>query len=86
MAWILVLGLTSNAVAEEGEGKEPVSGGGEARPGESEKQDLAESVKKLEAKPVLGNVLITSVVWAILGRDLNELQEMVKEMMNVKPL
>ena len=38
-----------------------------------------EILKKLNAKPVLGNVLITSVVWSILGRSSDELKEMVRE-------
>jgi len=38
-----------------------------------------EILKKLNAKPVLGNVLITSVVWSLLGRSADELKEMVKE-------
>jgi len=36
-------------------------------------------LKKLEAKPILGNVLITSVVWALLGRSQNELKTLVEE-------
>ena len=36
-------------------------------------------LKKLEAKPILGNVLITSVVWALLGRKESELQALVRE-------
>lgn len=36
-------------------------------------------LKKIEAKPVLGNVLITSVVWSILGRSADDLKELVRE-------
>jgi len=36
-------------------------------------------LKKLQAKPVLGNVLITSVVWSLLGRESEELKELVRE-------
>lgn len=36
-------------------------------------------LKKLKAKPILGNVLITSVVWALLGRTAEDLKELVKE-------
>ncbi|TSC98748.1 MAG: pyruvate flavodoxin/ferredoxin oxidoreductase-like protein [Candidatus Peregrinibacteria bacterium Greene1014_49] len=36
-------------------------------------------LKKLKAKPILGNVLVTSVVWALLGRKAEELQELVQE-------
>ena len=36
-------------------------------------------LKKLDAAPVLGNVLITSVVWSMLGRPLDELKELVRE-------
>ncbi len=38
-----------------------------------------EILKKLNAKPVLGNVLITSVVWSLIGRSSDELKEMVRE-------
>lgn len=36
-------------------------------------------LKKLHAKPMLGNVLITSVVWHLLGRDLDDLREEVRK-------
>ncbi|MEK7562789.1 MAG: 2-oxoacid:acceptor oxidoreductase subunit alpha [Patescibacteria group bacterium] len=36
-------------------------------------------IKKLKAKPILGNVLVTSVVWALLGRKAEELKELVQE-------
>src|SRR3990167_2695251 len=36
-------------------------------------------LKKLKAKPILGNVLITSVVWSILGRSADDLKELVQE-------
>ena len=36
-------------------------------------------LKKLKAKPVLGNVLIASVVWSLLGRESEELKELVRE-------
>jgi 2-oxoglutarate ferredoxin oxidoreductase subunit alpha len=36
-------------------------------------------LKKLNAKPVLGNVLITSVVWSLIERSSDELKEMVRE-------
>jgi 2-oxoglutarate ferredoxin oxidoreductase subunit alpha len=36
-------------------------------------------LKKLKAKPILGNVLITSVVWALLGQQQEQLQELVRE-------
>ena len=36
-------------------------------------------LKKLKAKPIFGNVLITSVVWTLLGRSIEELKELVKE-------
>ncbi len=38
-----------------------------------------EVLKKLEAAPILGNVLVTSVVWSILGRSDDELKSLVKE-------
>lgn len=34
---------------------------------------------KLKAKPILGNVLITSVVWSLLGQDEEGLKELVRE-------
>ena len=36
-------------------------------------------LKELKAPPVLGNVLITAVVWAMLRRDADELKELVRE-------
>lgn len=36
-------------------------------------------LRKLKAKPILGNVLITSVVWALLGQKKEQLQELVRE-------
>ncbi len=36
-------------------------------------------LKKLKAKPILGNVLITSVVWSLLGRSADGLKELVRE-------
>ncbi|MCF7844660.1 MAG: 2-oxoacid:acceptor oxidoreductase subunit alpha [Kiritimatiellales bacterium] len=42
-------------------------------------------LKKLQAKPVLGNVLITSVVWSLLGRSADELKELVREQFGHKP-
>ncbi len=36
-------------------------------------------LKKLKAKPILGNVLITSVVWSILGKSADDLKELVRE-------
>jgi 2-oxoglutarate/2-oxoacid ferredoxin oxidoreductase subunit alpha len=38
-----------------------------------------EILKKINAKPVLGNVLITSVVWALIGRDKKEIRQLVEE-------
>jgi len=38
-----------------------------------------EILKKLKAKAILGNVLITAVVWALLGRKKEELEELVRE-------
>ena len=38
-----------------------------------------EILAKLKAKPILGNVLITSVVWALLGQDKANLQDLVRE-------
>ncbi|MFA7681972.1 MAG: 2-oxoacid:acceptor oxidoreductase subunit alpha [Candidatus Peribacteraceae bacterium] len=38
-----------------------------------------EILRKLNAKPILGNVLITSVVWALLSCFKEELQELVRE-------
>ncbi|MFH1670757.1 MAG: 2-oxoacid:acceptor oxidoreductase subunit alpha [Patescibacteria group bacterium] len=42
-------------------------------------------LKKLQAKPVLSNVLITSVVWSLLGRSSDELKELVREQFGHKP-
>jgi len=36
-------------------------------------------LKKYNARPIVGNVLVTSVVWGLLGRDHHNLKEMVKE-------
>ncbi len=36
-------------------------------------------LKKLRAKPILGNVLITSVVWHLLGRTMDDLREEVRK-------
>lgn len=36
-------------------------------------------LRKINGKPILGNVLITSVVWALLGRDEKNLTALVKE-------
>jgi len=36
-------------------------------------------LKKFNARPIVGNVLVTSVVWGLLGRDFSELKNMVKE-------
>ena len=36
-------------------------------------------LKKIKGKPILGNVLITSVVWSLLGRSLDDLKELVRE-------
>jgi len=36
-------------------------------------------LKKLKAKPILGNVLITSVVWSLLGQPQEQLHELVRE-------
>ncbi|MFH1443814.1 MAG: 2-oxoacid:acceptor oxidoreductase subunit alpha [Candidatus Peregrinibacteria bacterium] len=36
-------------------------------------------LKKLKAKPILGNVLITSVVWTLLGQQQEQLHELVRE-------
>jgi 2-oxoglutarate ferredoxin oxidoreductase subunit alpha len=36
-------------------------------------------LKKIKAKPILSNMLITSVVWSLLGRDANDLKELVGE-------
>lgn len=36
-------------------------------------------LKKIKGKPILGNVLITSVVWALLRRSAEELKELVQE-------
>ncbi len=38
-----------------------------------------EFLTELKAPPILGNVLITSVVWALLGRSVDALKEMVTE-------
>ncbi len=38
-----------------------------------------EILKKLKAKPILGNVLVTSVVWSLLGRSADGLKELVRE-------
>ncbi|MBI3331393.1 2-oxoacid:acceptor oxidoreductase subunit alpha [Candidatus Peregrinibacteria bacterium] len=38
-----------------------------------------EILAKLKAKPILGNVLITSVVWALLGQEKANLQDLVRE-------
>ncbi|MBU0766786.1 2-oxoacid:acceptor oxidoreductase family protein [Patescibacteria group bacterium] len=42
-------------------------------------------LKKLNAKPVLGNVLIASVVWSLFGRSADELKELVREQFGHKP-
>ncbi len=36
-------------------------------------------LKKLKAKPILGNVLITAVVWSLLGQPEEQLHELVRE-------
>jgi len=36
-------------------------------------------LKKLKAKPILGNVLITAVVWSLLGQKQEQLQDLVRE-------
>ena len=36
-------------------------------------------LKKLKAKPILGNVLITAVVWSLLGQKEDQLHELVRE-------
>lgn len=36
-------------------------------------------LKKLKAKPILGNVLITSVVWSLLGQSQEQMHELVRE-------
>ncbi len=41
-------------------------------------------LKKLHAKPMLGNVLITSVVWHLLGRDHDDLREEVRKQFSHK--
>ncbi len=38
-----------------------------------------EILKKIKGKPILGNVLITSVVWSLLGRSIDGLKELVRE-------
>lgn len=38
-----------------------------------------EILKKLKAKPILGNVLITAFVWSLLGRKQEELEALVRE-------
>ncbi|MFH0770129.1 MAG: 2-oxoacid:acceptor oxidoreductase subunit alpha [Candidatus Peregrinibacteria bacterium] len=38
-----------------------------------------EILKTLRAKPILGNVLITAIVWSLLGRSGEELKELVRE-------
>ncbi|MBM3227559.1 2-oxoacid:acceptor oxidoreductase subunit alpha [Candidatus Peribacteria bacterium] len=38
-----------------------------------------EILQKIKAKPMLGNVLITSVVWSILGRSADDLKDLVRE-------
>lgn len=40
---------------------------------------IEEILKKLGAKPILGNVLLSSFLWAILGQDIAELKKMVGE-------
>ncbi|MSR86781.1 2-oxoacid:acceptor oxidoreductase subunit alpha [Candidatus Peribacteria bacterium] len=35
-------------------------------------------LKKINGKPILGNVLITSVVWTLLGRDIDDLKGLVR--------
>lgn len=36
-------------------------------------------LKEMNSRPIVGNVLVTAVVWLLLGRDLNNLKEMIKE-------
>ena len=36
-------------------------------------------LRKIKAKPILGNVLVTSVVWSLLGRSADDLKELVRE-------
>lgn len=43
-----------------------------------------EILAKLKAKPILGNVLITSVVWHLLGLDADDLREEVKRQFGKK--
>ncbi|MDD4627867.1 MAG: 2-oxoacid:acceptor oxidoreductase subunit alpha [Candidatus Peribacteraceae bacterium] len=38
-----------------------------------------EILRKLKAKPILGNVLITAVVWSLLGQKQEQLHELVRE-------
>lgn len=40
---------------------------------------IDEILKKLGAKPILGNVLLSSFLWAILGQDIAEIKKMVGE-------
>jgi len=42
-------------------------------------------LRKLNAKPILANVLITAVVWLLLGRSKVELKELVRERFGHKP-
>ncbi len=43
-----------------------------------------EILAKLKAKPILGNVLITSVVWHLLGRDMDDLRTEVRAQFEYK--
>lgn len=36
-------------------------------------------LKKIKGKPILGNILITSVIWSLLGRPVDDLKELVRE-------
>lgn len=40
---------------------------------------IEETLKRLGAKPILANVLLTSFVWAVLGQDIDVLKKMVGE-------
>ncbi len=46
---------------------------------------VEEILTRLHAKPILGNVLITAVVWATLGRLQGELEALVREQFGHKP-
>lgn len=36
-------------------------------------------LKEMGSRPIVGNVLVTAVVWCLLGRDVNNVKDMIKE-------